>query len=76
MATGQPCLGACGDFGIDFKFGRVIHVHRYRCCVMEDETERHDGFSTTDRLSGESAPGPRVTRPHSALSNEARQAGC
>ena len=38
-------LGACGDFGIDFKFGRVVHVHRYRYCVMEYETERHDGFS-------------------------------
>jgi hypothetical protein len=38
-------LGGCGDFGIDFKFGRVVHVHRYRYWVMEYETERHDGFS-------------------------------
>lgn len=38
-------LGACGDFGIDFKFGTVVHVHRYRYRVMEYDTTRHNGFS-------------------------------
>lgn len=37
--------GACGDFGIDFKLGSVVHVHRYRYRVTEYETTRLDGFS-------------------------------
>lgn len=41
-------LGACGDFGIDFKFGSVVHVHRYRYRVMEYDTTRHNGFSSDD----------------------------
>jgi hypothetical protein len=41
-------LGACGDFGIDFKFGSVVHVHRYRYRVMEYDTTRHNGFSSGD----------------------------
>jgi hypothetical protein len=39
-------LGACGDFGIDFKFGTVVHVHRYRRCMMEYEWAWHDGFGS------------------------------
>ena len=35
-------LGACGDFGIDFKLGRVTHVHRLR--YIEYSTTRQDGF--------------------------------
>lgn len=41
-AAGQ---GACGDFGIDFKFGTVVHVHRYRYRVTEYDTTRLEGFS-------------------------------
>jgi len=37
--------GSCGDFGIDFKFGTVVHVHRHRYRVMEYEATRHDGFN-------------------------------
>lgn len=37
-------LGSCGDFGIDFKLGTVVHVHRQRYRVMEYEATRHDGF--------------------------------
>lgn len=38
-------LGACGDFGVDFKLGTVIHVHRCRSRVMEYDTTRVDGFT-------------------------------
>lgn len=37
--------GACGDFGVDCKLGTVVHVHRYRYCVVQYETTRCDGFS-------------------------------
>ncbi|GFE82486.1 hypothetical protein GCM10011487_44860 [Steroidobacter agaridevorans] len=37
--------GACGDFGIDFKFGTVVHVHRSRYRTTQYDTTRVDGFS-------------------------------
>jgi hypothetical protein len=35
-------LGACGDFGIDFKLGTVAHVHRQRYIAYSGT--RQDGF--------------------------------
>ncbi|HEY0938456.1 MAG TPA: hypothetical protein VGE08_00035 [Steroidobacter sp.] len=38
-------MGACGDFGIDFKFGSVVHVHRHRYRATQYDMTRHTGFS-------------------------------
>jgi hypothetical protein len=38
----QQGLGACGDFGIDFKLGTVAHVHRQRYIAYSGT--RQDGF--------------------------------
>ena len=35
-------LGACGDFGIDFKLGTLAHVHRQRYIAYSGT--RQDGF--------------------------------